>query len=171
MEPLNSREAQKRQHRTIALFCVIQCWVSGLDGLIVTSADLKRLLGLQQFKKVRIDDVITDIKDFFPCCSQDHEPYKDADGRSRKDQDSFSALTISRLPLDQNPKIGDFSLWEQPDPRSLRRMYEGLVPFFNDCANYDERLLTSYLSLLAQGQITPRSVPALKVAKAKAVLG
>jgi hypothetical protein len=38
-----------------------------------------------------------------------------------------------------------------------------MIPFFADSANYDERLLSSYLSLLAQGQIAARTIPPLKI--------
>jgi hypothetical protein len=50
-------------------------------------------------------------------------------------------------------------MWNHPTEDHLTRLYEGLIPFFADAVNYDERLLASYLSLLVQGQISPRSVP------------
>jgi hypothetical protein len=58
----------------------------------------------------------------------------------------FSGLELSRRPFEEDPLIGDFQIWE-------RREQDQTVDLS------DELLLTSYLSLLAQGRISPRSVP------------
>jgi len=53
-----------------------------------------------------------------------------------------------------------FELWAEPS-KNLNEAFEGLLPFFAQRANFDERFLSSYLALLAQGQISPHT----KVAK------
>jgi len=49
-------------------------------------------------------------------------------------------------------------LWCEPS-RDIDAAFEGLIPFFADRANFDERFLASYLALLAQGQISPGRLP------------
>jgi hypothetical protein len=52
-------------------------------------------------------------------------------------------------------------MWAQPNEEKVLRVFKAAIPFFADAANYDERLLSSYLALLAQGQISPHSLPEL----------
>ncbi len=61
------------------------------------------------------------------------------------------------------PKIAMFKIWTQPDKEKVLKAFKAAVPFFADAANYDERLLSSYLALLVQGQISPQSLPELKI--------
>lgn len=44
----------------------------------------------------------------------------------------------------------------------IQESFEGLVPFFADQVNYDERFLAAYLTLLAQGQTSQHSLPPLE---------
>ena len=57
--------------------------------------------------------------------------------------------------LDQQAKTAELQLWPLPKAEQLEKLNEGVVPFFSDYANYDERLLNPYLSLLVQGLISP----------------
>jgi len=161
MKQIDTEEGAKRQHRTVALFCVIQCWVRGLDGVILSRSDIERLLGLERFKETRIDWIRRDFKEFFPFQKLGYEPYVSPVGHVNQNQESFASFTISRVPLDQEPKIESFKLWKLPTRQHLNELYEGFIPFFADYANYDERFLASYLTLLAQGQISPKSIPPL----------
>jgi hypothetical protein len=54
-------------------------------------------------------------------------------------------------------------MWENPTKVQLRGIYQGVAPFLSDIANYDERLLSSYLSLLIQGQISAKEIPPLNL--------
>lgn len=172
MKQIDLREGAKRQHRTLALFAVIQCWMRDLDGLMFERSQLERLLGLERFKQTRIDWLKEDMREFFP-----HQ-------RSlwvTSPQRSFSSLYASRKPLPPFPvgidgvgkrieflagegvKVDSFKIWSRQKVKDLQSSFESMIPFFADSANYDERLLSSYLSLLAQGQIAARSIPPLKV--------
>ncbi|MDD2714721.1 MAG: hypothetical protein PHW04_02380 [Candidatus Wallbacteria bacterium] len=168
MKQIDVREGARRQHRTISLFAVIQCWIRGLDGVAFTRQSLQRLIGLIRFKGKREVWFKEDFKEFFPHIKTYY---------SKVPPKSFEVLIVSRLPLDDylpngadstqdliaeiaegGPKIGVFQLWGNPNEEELKSQFEGLVPFFADSVNYDERLLTSYLALLVQGQVSPRSL-------------
>jgi hypothetical protein len=168
MKQIDVREGARRQHRTISLFAVIQCWQRGLDGLAFERRHLERLLGLERFKGKRVQWLKEDLGELFE--------YRETFWSS--DTESFASLFISRLPLRPSlprgrmttrerikkmaaggPKIELFKMWQRPSAAQVKAVFEGALPFFADYANYDERLLASYLSLLVQGQISPESIP------------
>ena len=173
MKQIDLREGARRQHRTAALFAVIQCWLRNLDGLALSRRHLERLLGLERFKGTRVDWLLEDLKDFFP-----HQQIYWITGK----QKSLGSLILSRLDMAghlptgsmtteeriagigaDGPKIAMFKMWPQPEEKKVLKAFEAAIPFFADAANYDERLLSAYLALLAQGQISPKSLPELKV--------
>jgi len=55
MKQIDLREGARRQHRSIALFAVVQCWLRNLDGLVLDRQNLERLVGLERFKGTRVD--------------------------------------------------------------------------------------------------------------------
>jgi hypothetical protein len=171
MKQIDLREGARRQHRAVGLFAVIQCWLRGLDGLAFQRRHLERLLGLERFKSTRVEWLQEDFREFFP-----HQEVYWITGKNN----SLSSVFVSRLPLtDALPtgtmstssrvakmkpggaKVGLFHIWAEPS-RGLNDAFEGLVPFFADRANFDERFLASYLALLAQGQISPQKLPPMK---------
>ena len=171
MKQIDLREGARRQHRSAALFAVIQCWLHNLDGLVFTRMDLERLLGLERFKATRVEWLQEDFTEFFP--------YQEVFWISGK-QNSFASLFVSRLKLkgilpegtmtDQKridglaldgPRLAMFKIWSRPDAKKVLPAFQAAIPFFADAANYDERLLASYLTLLSQGQISPTSLPSL----------
>ena len=167
MKQIDVREGARRQHRTISLFAVIQCWQRSIDGLVFQRRHMERLLGLERFKQKRVKWLQEDLKELFP--------YQETFWSGNK---SFSSLFVSRLPLKEfipkgsmsaekriknipkgGPKIELFKIWERSKPEKVQQLFQGAIPFFADYANYDERLLASYLCLLAQGQISVSSIP------------
>lgn len=171
MKQIDLREGARRQHRAVALFAVIQCWLRRLDGLAFERRHLERLLGLERFKGTRVEWLQEDFREFFP-----HQRVFLFSGKNN----SLGSVVVSRVSLDGalpqgtmstkvrissiaegGPRLGMFELWGEPDG-DLRQAFEGLIPFFADKANFDERFLGSYLALLAQGQISPKSLPPLK---------
>lgn len=176
MKQIDLREGARRQHRSIALFAVIQCWLRKLDGVAFKRVDLERLLGLERFKQTRIEWLEEDLREFFP--------YQTTKTWANKPGWSFAAIYVSRVPIEdflpggnisteerikrmpkKGPRLGVFELWEDSHTKNAAKVFKDAVPFFADSANYDERLLSSYLALLAQGQISPQSLPKLKPAK------
>jgi hypothetical protein len=91
MKQIDIREGAKRQHRTVALFTMIQCWMRGLDGVAYNRSHLERLLGLERFKQKRIDWLQQDIKELLP--------YQEIFWST--DKESFSSLFVSRKELSQ----------------------------------------------------------------------
>jgi hypothetical protein len=144
-----------------------------LDGLALSRRHLERLLGLERFKGTRVDWLLEDLKDFFP--------YQETYWITGK-QRSLGSLIVSCMDLSGHlptgpmttedritgigpggPKIAMLKMWPQPEEKKVLKAFEAAIPFFADAANYDERLLSAYLALLAQGQISPKSLPELKV--------
>ena len=163
------REFARRQHRSLALFLMIQCWVKHADGLILKRSHLERLISLQRFKGKRMKWLELDLKEFFPY----QRPLYSGT------PETLSKFLVSRVPFDQystdqiaNPRelvddatngrqIALFSLWPRPTAKALESAKDRWHPFFADLINYDERSLSAYLTLLAQGQIRVRTIPVL----------
>jgi hypothetical protein len=87
LKQIDLREGAKRQHRAIALFAVIQCWLRELDGVAFRRRDLERLLGLERFKETRIDWLMEDLKEMFP-----HQ-------KVHRNNNSFQSLYVCRVPF------------------------------------------------------------------------
>ena len=66
MEQIDLREGARRQHRTVALFALIQCWIHGLEGICFQRDHLERLVGIERFRGTRMDWLRRDLKDAFP---------------------------------------------------------------------------------------------------------
>ncbi len=172
MKQIDLREGARRQHRSVALFAVVQCWLRNLDGLVFDREHLDRLVGLRQFKGARVDWLLEDFREFF----QHVEIF-----RYESKKKSFDALYVSRCELtgwlpngtmtdekrlaniaSGGPKLEMFKIWPQSSAAIVVEEFEAAAPFFADAANYDERLLSSYLALLGQGQISPWALPSLQ---------
>jgi hypothetical protein len=166
------REFARRQHRSLALFLMIQCWVKHADGLILKRSHLERLIRLERFRGERMKWLKIDLKEFFP--------YQEAlySAPARGVAETLSKFLVSRVPFDQysteqiaNPtelvddatggrrQIALFSLWPKPTAKALETASAGLHPFFADLINYDERSLSAYLTLLTQGLIRVSTIP------------
>ena len=171
MKQIDLREGARRQHRVAGLFAVLQCWIRNLDGVCFQRKHLERILGLERFKGTRIDWLRKDLSEIFEFQKQ-----------FVFGGDSFASLFVSRVSLDSlprgrmsdekriagipegGPRIAIFQLWHEPDSwheERLRDGFEALIPIFADRANYDERILTSYLGLLTSGQMALRSLISL----------
>jgi len=174
MQHIDAREGARRQHRVIALFAVLQCWIRKLDGVVLNKSHLERLIGLKRIKRNRIRWFLEDVSEFFPY----HREHWHTNSK-----DSFSYLVLSRLPFeeeperpegpsrtpqettrdqaqgnDAGPRIDLLQLWNKPDPKELDKLSEMLPPCFSGRDNFDERLLSAYLALLVQGQISPTAL-------------
>ena len=170
------REFARRQHRALILFLVVQCWIKKTDGLVIRRSHLERLISMERFRDKRIKWLELDLKEFFPYQKYLYSGIPE----------TLSSVYVSRFPLEQfspdevtHPKefleensenrqrIALCSLWTKPKLKDLEKSVDGLHPFFTGLTNYDERLLSAYLMLLAQGQIRIGSIPSLAIKKAK----
>ena len=133
-------------------------------------------ISLERFRGERLKWLELDLKEFFP-----YQKYLYSGT-----PETLSSVYVSRFPLEQfapdevthpkefleessenRPRIALCSLWTKPKLKDLEKSADGLQSFFTDLTNYDERLLSAYLMLLAQGQIRVRSIPSLAIKKAK----
>lgn len=169
MKQIDLREGARRQHRTIALFAVVQCWTRSLDGLVFQRSHLERLIGLERFRDTRVRWLQEDLAEFFP--HQQKFVYRN---------DSLGSLYVARRPLENmlprgkmhdteriagtaagGPKLDLFWLWPTPKPDEedgLEYLFDFLGPVFKDSVNRDERLAATCLGLLAQGLIGPKEL-------------
>ena len=141
------RECARRQNRAVSLFCIFQCWLKEWDGIIIKRDFFEFFFKLQNFKNIRLEWMSTDLKEFFPY----HNP--------KELSSYFNSVIISRIPFEQNPHIGEFEKWEQPNSEYLNKYLESYLSLFKDYSNYDDRLLAFFLSWLSQEQISPQLVP------------
>jgi hypothetical protein len=174
MAQKKEKEFARRQHRSLALFLVIQCWVKKTDGLILKRPQLERFISLERFRDKRIKWLEIDPKEFFPYQKYVHSGTPE----------TLSRVYVSRLPLekysseeltnpkelieesiDKHPRIALLSMWSKPKAKDIEKSVDWLQPLFTDLVNYDERLLSAYLSLLAQGQIRVQNIPSLVAKK------
>jgi hypothetical protein len=172
MRQIDLREGARRQHRAISLFAVIQCWIRNLDGAALERTYFERLIGLKKFKRARVKWLQEDLKEFFQ-----YQKIYWGSGTPR----SFQCLVLCRSEFKKflpsgplairngafrmrpgGPKIELFRMWSEPTKKQMTGSFEGVIPFFADEVNYDERFLSSYLSLLVQGQISPHNLPPLE---------
>lgn len=56
----------RRQHRLIALYSLIQCWVKGVDGLVLTHSDLITILNIKRLEWSHLSQFATNMREFFP---------------------------------------------------------------------------------------------------------
>lgn len=177
MIQIDTREGARRRHRVIGLFAAIQCWTKGIDGVVFKRYQLERLLGMQRFKQPRRDWLIGDLREYFEYRQHLVLP---------KHPDSLASLFVSRLPLKPyfpsgkmedekrieqianqgGPKLAIFEMWQRPALK-LDKLFEGPLPFLADFWSYDEGVLSSYMALIAQGQVSPKSMLGKPDAKQK----
>ena len=60
------RECARRQNRAVSLFCIVQCWLNGWDGIIIKRDLFESFFKLQNFKNIRLEWISNDLKEFFP---------------------------------------------------------------------------------------------------------
>ena len=56
----------RREHRLIALYALIQCWVKDADGLVLTHSDLIKILNIKRLEWSHIRQFAKNVNDFFP---------------------------------------------------------------------------------------------------------
>src|SRR5258708_7325183 len=65
MRQVETREGARRQHRAIGVYAALQCWIRGLDGVVIGRATLERLIGLERFRGARQAWSREDLEPFF----------------------------------------------------------------------------------------------------------
>ena len=167
-----AREVARRQHRTVALFAVLQCWIRGLDGRRVDGVCLQRchferLTGTRKFEESRKEWLKQDFRDLFPFCH--------LVGPKRTFSLFVSRVSLDPFPSDKDmsdedrivaigkcgPRIEIFQLWKRLSAHywtQLQKDHAALIPFVTEPGNADERTLMTYMTLAATGQVSVRRV-------------
>jgi hypothetical protein len=171
MKQIDLREGARRQHRALAVFAMIQCWIRKWDEIAFERDHLERLVGLERFKGTRVEWLKEDLKDLFPF--QQVLTYSSSEKFacmliSRTDFSSYwpdgSMTTEERVEgirKNGGPDLGVFELWPKLKTWRKSRLdpeFQGLLPLLDAPANYDERLMHSFLELITGGQISPMAV-------------
>lgn len=168
MKQIELREGARRQHRAIALYALIQCWQKGYDGVAFERKQLERLLGLDRFKGKRIEWLQEDLREYFQ-----YQKVYWLTGKKK----SIGSLFVARKPFDKSlpagsmtteerlrrtdpagPSLNIFRMWPELDDVDIGEQSEATIPFFENRVNGDERVLSTYLALLVQGQLSPREI-------------
>lgn len=166
------REGARRQHRVVALYAAIQCWVRKLDAIVIERGDLERLIGLERFKSKRWDWLQKDMEPYF-----DYIEILELSGKKK----SLGSLYAGRVELElphgvlstekrvalmkaNGAKIEPLLLWNE-DFDEDSNVPDFAEPFHAAFGSHDERLLSAYLMLLSQGHLSPKNLPGLRQLK------
>lgn len=173
MKQIDLREGARRQHRSLAVLAMIQTWIKNWDGIVFERDHLERLVGLVKFKEKRIEWLKEDLRDLFPFQQilESGQAVKKFEGifLSRIDFTSYSPVEsatidghIEGILKNGGPVLGVFELWPKLKVWKKRKLVQeglgGLLPLLNSPANYDERLMHSFLELITGGQISPLAI-------------
>lgn len=166
------REGARRQHRVVALYAAIQCWIRKLEAIVIERRDLERLIGLERFRGKRWTWLQKDMEPYFR-----YIEIIEIEGKRK----SLGSLYASRVPLDlpigslstekrlarmqaAGLKIDPLVLWNDDFDEDMR-IPDFVMPFQAAFGSHDERLLSAYLMLLSQGHLSPRGLPGLRSKK------
>lgn len=162
MKQIDLREGARRQHRVVALYAVLQCWVKRLDGIIIDRAHLERLLGLKRFKDTRMEWIKEDFLEYFRFVTL--YKYTHAENSlgslyvSMKQMEGViptgemkDSVRLAGIPAG-GPKFEMFQIWPSPDKQGTLQAFSASAPLFAAAANYDEHILTAYFAMLVNGQ-------------------
>lgn len=164
MTEIDRREGARRQHRTVALFAVVQCWVRNLDGVAFTRPQIQRMLGLDRIRGERIGWLKEDMVEYFPHFKAFYLPNTTSVRSVFLCRQSLNQLPRATMTTKERiegigeggPKIGIFSMWPSADRVEVMDNFRASIPLFADTRNYDELMIGSYLALLSQGQISAK---------------
>ncbi|MFP8967462.1 hypothetical protein ACKC9G_12840 [Pokkaliibacter sp. CJK22405] len=160
MEQLEIREGARRQHRGLAMFCVLYCWHHNKNAVFLRKELLLRYLGLERMKTTRYEWIIEDITDYFP--------YIFKRNKNNNELIVFSKIPESELLENKNeaihffPKILDLANYSiiglDADGDQAYKFIEDSMPFLSGIKNLHEFAINNALSLLSNGIVQPAKV-------------
>ena len=109
--PPDNRELARYQHRKLSLFCAIQCWTNGWDGIRVSRDQLKQLLALERFRSIRVEWMEEDFRELFPY--QRKCKYR-----------RFPSFELSRRAFEEQTVIGECIIPERSISDNIDTLYE-----------------------------------------------
>lgn len=143
---MEAREIARQQHRKIALYCIVYCWLKNIDSIRVGSATLYSLTNLSRIERSRENFLIEDFKEFF----QYVEIIRD-------EKDTFDCLLLSRNEPLKSPEGIDYLEF-----RDYTDIHKSLIKLFGEetvvRSNVKEMYISLNLILLSQGRIAPKEI-------------
>ena len=151
MNDSSHRLFSQRQHRVLSLHLATQCWINGLDAIVVERKQFCSYLSLQRVKRARVDAFREDLKPWFafsyPC-------YDTADA------DSFHSIILSRK--DATSAIPKGSMITAVLIARIKKAGLAIMSI-GDLKTWDAELaedaIVSQVALLAAGLAAPPVVP------------
>ena len=131
--PPDYREFARCEHRRISLFCAIQCWINGWDGIRVSRDQFKKLLALKRLKSSRVEWMKEDFQELFPF---------------QRPDDPSPWLELSRRAFEGQTVIGECIIPERLNSDNIDTLGKNFVPTRSYANNNTECTLMNYLWLL-----------------------
>ena len=129
------REQARCEHRRISLFCAIQCWLNGWDGIRVSRDQLEQLLALERFKSSRVEWMKRDFWELFPYQRQYYPSL-------------YPSFELSRRAFEEQTVIGECIIPERLNSDNTDTLGKHFVPTRAYANNNTECTLMDYLWLL-----------------------
>ncbi|MFI8609316.1 hypothetical protein ACIGFL_13475 [Pseudomonas sp. NPDC077649] len=157
MDQLEIREGARRQHRGLAMFCVLYCWHHNKKAVFVRKELLLHYLGLERMKGTRYEWITEDVAAYFP--------YIFKRTTNNKELIVFSKIPENELLENKNeairfsPKILGLSSYSlislDEHGEKAYKLIDDSMPFLAEIKNLHEFAITNALSLLSSGIISP----------------
>lgn len=165
MEQIEIREGARRQHRSLAMFCALYCWHHDKKAVFVYKELFLSYLGLSRLRGTRYDWIVEDTTSYFPHVF-------------KRESKEISLIVFSKLSEEEllknksqaiylNPKalgLSGYNLFDldEENEKAIKFMNEA-IPYLSEIRNLHEFSITSSLSLLANGIVSPSTILAKKV--------
>lgn len=144
---MEAREIARQQHRKIALYCIVYCWLKNIDSIRVGSGTPYSLTNISRIEGSRENFLIEDFKEFFQYVEimRDEKEIFDYPLLSRNERPSKSFEEIDYL------KIKDYLDISTSVTKLFGEDWRG-------GSNANELYMSCYLILLSQGKISPKEI-------------
>ena len=160
MDQLEIREGARRQHRGLAMFCVLYCWHHNKKAVFVRKELLLHYLGLERMKGTRYEWIIEDIADYFPHIFKRNTNNKELIVFSKIPENEL--LKNKSEAINFSPKILDLASYSliqlDTNGEQAYKLIEDAMPFLSGIKNLHEFAINNALSLLSNGIVPPEKV-------------
>ena len=160
MDQLEVREGARRQHRGLAMFCVLYCWHHNKKAVFVRKELLLHYLGLERMKGTRYEWITEDIAAYFPHIFKRNTNNKELIVFSKIPENEL--LENKSEAIHFSPKIlglASYSLLAlDTHGEKAYNFIEEVMPFLAEINNLHEFAITNALTLLSNGIVSPAKI-------------
>jgi len=163
-DQIEVREGAKRQHLSLAMFCVLYAWEHNKQAILISEEMLKSYLGLQRLKAARITWLLEDVKNYFECSYQTDKGSfvfsKLPKEELKKDSKVFKKLDPCCLGLQEAYQSDELSniIPNSPIEEKVFAKINSFFPYLNGLKNKNEFVILNSLSLLSNGICLPEDI-------------